>query len=106
MMAAFRILAIVMALVGSALFAPAQACDSPYPWLCKPVPSIDPPETAQPATKPQAAGKPLPITTQGGRSGKASARSTRTAQVQHVHKRTARKSVARHWALRARHAKI
>jgi hypothetical protein len=25
---------------------PAHACDSNYPWLCKPVPSIDPPETA------------------------------------------------------------
>ena len=107
-MATFRILAVAMAIVGSAALAPAHACDSLYPWLCQPVPSIDPPEApepSKPAAKPQAAPKPLPIATQRGRDVRASARNTRAAQAQ-VHKRSVRKPAARHWALRARHAKI
>jgi hypothetical protein len=36
----------------SGLTAPAQACDSNYPWLCKPVPPVEPPEAAEPAAKP------------------------------------------------------
>src|SRR5438105_9195106 len=107
-MATFRILAAAIAVVGSAVLAPAYACDSLYPWLCQPVPSIDPPEAAEPskpAAKPQAAPRPLPVATQSGRKVRAPAKSARAAQVQ-VHKRSAGKAPTRHWALRARHAKI
>jgi hypothetical protein len=47
-----RIMAVALALAGWAcVAAPALACDSNYPWLCPPVPSIDPPPdaTAEPA---------------------------------------------------------
>ena len=61
-MALSRIVAFSLALVGwTIVSAPAHACDSNYPWLCPPVPSIDPaPDaTAEPAkaTKP---AKPQP----------------------------------------------
>src|SRR5438876_4881438 len=51
-MATFRTIASA-AVASAVIFAglpvlatPAHACDSNYPWTCKPVPSIDPPETA------------------------------------------------------------
>src|SRR5215211_5378247 len=63
-MAIFRTVAFaiaVAALLPPAL--PAHACDSNYPWLCKPVPSIEPSETTE-TTETSKAVKPLPITTQ------------------------------------------
>lgn len=93
---------------------PAHACDSNYPWLCKPVPSIDPPEAATEPSK--AAAKPLPITARraaaarattaakAAKTGKAAEKAERSAQTSRRH--LARKSTARRWALRARHAKI
>jgi hypothetical protein len=106
-MATFRIIAVMLAVAGSVVLAHAQGCDSPYPWLCKPVPSIDPPETAEPSNQPaakpqQAAGKPLPI---AARSAGVK-RSAKTAHAAQARKRSARKAAARNWALRARHAKI
>jgi len=103
-MATFRIMAIALAVVGSAVLAPAlaraQGCDSPYPWLCKPVPSIDPPETAEPSKQP--AGKPLPIAARDA----GMKRSAKTAHAAQPRKRSARKAASRRWALRARHAKV
>jgi hypothetical protein len=101
-MAIFRLVAVVPVLA-AVLALPAHACDSNYPWLCTPVPSIDPPETAE-SDKPSA--KPLPITPRAGRAAKTSksVRVERSAQANH--KRMARRSAARQWAVRARHAKI
>src|SRR5215470_9800679 len=103
-MATFRIMAIALAVVGSAVLAPAlaraQGCDSPYPWLCKPVPSIDPPETAEPNKQP--AAKPLPIAARDA----GVKRSAKTAHAAQPRKRSARKAASRRWALRARHAKV
>jgi hypothetical protein len=101
-MAIFRLVAVVPVLA-AVLGLPALACDSNYPWLCTPVPSIDPPETAE-SDKP--AAKPLPITPRAGRATKTSksVRVERSTQVNH--KRMARRSAARQWAVRARHAKI
>jgi hypothetical protein len=101
-MAIFRLVAVVPVLA-AVLGLPAHACDSNYPWLCAPVPSIDPPETAE-SDKP--AAKPLPITPRAGRAAKTSksVRVERSAQANH--KRMARRSAARQWAVRARHAKI
>jgi hypothetical protein len=102
-MAIFRLVAIVPVLA-AVLGLPAHACDSNYPWLCTPVPSIDPPETAE-SDKP--AAKPLPITPRAGRAAAKTSKSARVERsAQANHKRMARKSAARQWAVRARHAKI
>ena len=97
-MSAFRMMAMAVALVGSSLFAPAQACDTVYPWLCKPIPSIDPPETADPA-KPAMTAPPISVRRIRGVH-------EATTTERSVHKRSARKSTTRQWALRARQAKI
>lgn len=97
-MPTFRMIAVAMALVGSSLFAPAQACDTVYPWLCEPIPSIDPPETATPA-KPALTAPPISVRRIRGVH-------EATTTERSVHKRSARKSTTRQWALRARQAKI
>ncbi|MFL5086811.1 MAG: hypothetical protein ACJ8FP_18495 [Xanthobacteraceae bacterium] len=114
-MAIFRTVALaiaVAALLPPAL--PAHACDSNYPWLCKPVPSIEPSET----TETSKAVKPLPITTQRNeaRAAKpakartavksAKARVQRSAQARVAQarvKHVARKPPARRLVLRPRH---
>jgi hypothetical protein len=98
----------VAALMLSAL--PAHACDSNYPWLCKPVPSVDSSETTE-ASK---ATKPLPITSQhkDARAAKPAAKraaakpAKANAKVQHAAqarvKQAARQAAARRLVLRAR----
>src|SRR5262247_219242 len=88
-MATFRIIAVMLAVAGSVVLAHAQGCDSPYPWLCKPVPSIDPPETAEPSKQP--AGKPLPIAARDA----GMKRSAKTAQAQRPEGRFPSLGVAR-----------
>src|SRR5215218_2803693 len=108
-MAIFRTVAFaiaVAALLPPAL--PAHACDSNYPWLCKPVPSIEPSET----TETSKAVKPLPITTQRNeaRAPKpAKARVQRSAQARVAQarvKHVARKPPARRLVLRPRHHNV
>jgi len=91
----------------------ARACDSNYPWLCKPVPSIDPPEAATESNKP--APKPLQITSRRAaaaarakahRAAKASAKTTKATAKLERSKQVARTSVARREALRGRAAKV
>jgi len=94
---------------------PAHACDSNYPWLCKPVPSIDSSET----TETGRAAKPLSITSQrkdaralkaakaakpAAKSAKANARTHRSAQVKGKH--IARTPPARRLVLRVRHQHV
>jgi hypothetical protein len=98
--------ALVAALLLPAL--PAYACDSNYPWLCKPIPSIEPSEPAE--TKPS---KPLPITSQrrdtikAAKARAAAVKSTKAKVVQRSAqtrvKQAARKAPARRLVLRARH---
>jgi hypothetical protein len=112
-----RTLAILVALAGFVLAgAPAHACDSNYPWTCKPVPSIDPPEAASEAKT----TKPLQLTARraaaasrksNARAAKPTARATRAmAKVERASKasrqQAARKANARHLVLHARHAKV
>jgi hypothetical protein len=91
--------------------APARACDSNYPWLCKPVPSIDPPDAAAASDKNDA--KPVKP---GSRRAGAATRSTKRTEAKSKaakvaraaegnRKRVAGKSAARRWALRAQRAK-
>src|SRR5215211_5536768 len=117
-MAIFRTVAFaiaVAALLPPAL--PAHACDSNYPWLCKPVPSIEPSET----TETSKAVKPLPITTQRNEARapkpakaraavkSAKARVQRSAQARVAQarvKHVARKPPARRLVLRPRHHNV
>src|SRR5215216_4320890 len=113
-MAIFRLTMVAAIFAGLTMSgSPALACDSLYPWMCKPVPSIDPPETA---AESKAAAKPLQITSRRARAAvrasviakakaaKAAAKAERPAQTSR--KRIARKSATGRWAVRARHAKI
>jgi hypothetical protein len=86
---------------------PAHACDSNYPWLCKPVPSID---SSEAETKP---AKPLPITSQRKDASAAKAKAAakpakakvqRSAQARV--KQVARKPPARRLVLRPRHQNV
>src|SRR5262245_20021365 len=101
-MVLFRVTTIAAALASAiVLDLPAQACDSPYPWLCQPEPSIDlRAETTEPS---QRADKPLPLTVRRVRTVQDLAPGERPAR---AHKRSARKSAQRHWAARARPAKV
>jgi hypothetical protein len=95
----------------------AQACDSNYPWLCKPVPSIDSAGTADSGK----AAKPLSTTSRqkDGRSAKATkptkaatvtrapkaqAKDQRPAQTQAKH--VAHEPSARRLVLRERHGNV
>jgi hypothetical protein len=82
---------------------PAHACDSNYPWLCKPVPSIDPPESAAEPAKP--AAKPLEIANRRGAARTAVAAKASKSSIYNSRKSTARKATARRWAERSRRAK-
>jgi len=117
-MTILRTVAIATAVVGVVLArTPAHACDSNYPWLCPPVPSVDPPAAAaQPENPTPSAAKGAPRylaaasrAARAGDAGKASARAS-SARAEHAvqngRKRAARSAGVRHWALRARHAKI
>jgi hypothetical protein len=85
-MAKFRRAALAALFVAfSGLAAPAQACDSNYPWLCKPVPPIEPPEAAEPAAK------PLPINSKRRAAKAATERATRKE------KRTEKAAARRHF---------
>src|SRR5262245_5385224 len=101
-MVLFRVMAIAAALASAiVLVLPAQACDSPYPWLCEPAPSIDlRAETTEPD---QRAAKPLPLTVRRVRTVQDLAQGERPAR---THKRSARKSAQRDRAARARPAKV
>src|SRR5262245_13986547 len=101
-MVLFRVMAVAAALASAiVLVLPAQACDSPYPWLCEPAPSIDlRAETTEPD---QRAAKPLPLTVRRVRTVQDLAQGERPAR---THKRSARKSAQRDRAARARPAKV
>ena len=108
-MAIFRIT--VIAAIFTALtisLSPAHACDSNYPWTCKPVPSIDPPEAAadaKPAAKPlKIMFRPRAAAAQTRKAVNAAVKAERSAQTSR--KRLARKAVTRRWAVRARLAKV
>jgi len=113
-MTAFREIAIAALLASLALAAtPAQACDSNYPWLCKPAPSIDPPEAS--GGSDQADAKPTKMisrrATAAARAkraqrGKVKAGTTQqaTRATDSGRKRSARKAAARQLVLRARKA--
>jgi hypothetical protein len=90
---------------------PAHACDSNYPWLCKPVPSIDSSGTTE-----NKVGKPLPITSQRKDASarkpakakvaakSANARVQRSAQTRVKH--VAHKPPARRLVLRPHHQNV
>src|SRR5262245_31926689 len=101
-MVLFRVMAVAAALASAiVLVLPAQACDSPYPWLCEPAPSIDlRAETTEPD---QRAAKPLPLTVRRVRTVQDLAQGERPAR---THKRSARKSAQRDRAARPRPAKV
>jgi hypothetical protein len=85
-------MALALALVGwTIVAAPAHACDSNYPWLCPPVPSIDPPAdaTAEPAKGAKPA-KPAPT---------ANRHAAKAANTKANAKATARKIAARKAAM-------
>src|SRR3954469_14189762 len=95
-----RIVAISLALVGwTFVAAPAHACDSNYPWLCPPVPSIDPPAEAEPAKAKPA--KPLPVTNRRAANA-AKAVSGKATAAAAARKSAARKAAMRRFAARAR----
>lgn len=97
-----RILAIAAVMAGlTFVVTPARACDSNYPWLCPPVPSIDPPETAAP--EPATPAKPLPIAKNHPAKTKAVKAERTTAMSR---KSAARKAAMHRWAARARAAKL
>jgi hypothetical protein len=94
----------------SVLATPAHACDSNYPWTCKPVPSIDPPEAAAESDK--AAAKPLKIASRRARAAaktakapKAAAKAASSRAQQEPRKRFARKGESRREAARAQRAR-
>jgi len=115
----FRTIAVAAGLAAVMLAAmPTLACDSNYPWLCPPVPSIDsPPTSAQTDKGAQDAGK---ITarraaagaksgaSEAGKSSDKAAKAADKAERPAVpgRKRLARKSPPRQWAAKAHHAKI
>jgi hypothetical protein len=91
---------------------PAHACDSNYPWLCKPVPSVASSETTE--TRPS---KPLPITSQrkdakaakpvrraAVKPAQANAKIQHAAQTRAQH--AARQAAARRLVLRARQPNV
>lgn len=92
------------------LAAPAHACDSNYPWTCKPVPSIDPPEAS--AEPDKAAAKPLKIASRRARAAakaakapKAAAKAASSRAQPAARERFARKGESRREAARARRAR-
>jgi hypothetical protein len=100
-----RIMAVALALAGwTIVAAPAHACDSNYPWLCPPVPSVDPPPdaTAEPAKGAKPAKPPQVANRHGAKlvTAKAAAKST-TAKAS-ARKIAARKAAMRRFAARAR----
>jgi hypothetical protein len=87
---------ISLALAGwTIVVAPAHACDSNYPWLCPPVPSIDPPADAP--AEPAKATKPAKPQAAANRHAKAAAAKAGKAAAA---KATARKIAARKAAMR------
>jgi hypothetical protein len=100
-MATFLTAAQMALVAGFALAAsPADACESNYPWTCKPVPSIEPAETTEPAAN----AKPLQINARRraatSKTKEANERATRKPE-----KRAAHKAAARRYVTRARQAR-
>jgi hypothetical protein len=99
-MLTIRAMAAIAAVIVAAIAGtPAVACDSNYAWNCKPVPPIEPPDTAAESEK---AAKPLQVTRR--RAGSKAARAERSEQTQR--KRFGRKSGSKSvLSVRARRAK-
>src|SRR5947209_326555 len=91
-------MAVALVLAGwTVVAAPAHACDSNYPWLCPPVPSVDPPPdaTAEPAKGAKPAKPPQVANRHAAKS--VAAKATKAS----ARKIAARKAAMRRFAARA-----